>query len=327
MNALDKIKTGISLSSTVRKTKSLTKKAKQDPNKFSLQYRSDYLLKKTKGFFKALNVEVKVKGYENLGTSGPAILYGNHQDNIDALVVLYALKKQSEDKNIMNKIPTFIAKHTLLYSKKTRYMLQSIDTFFLDRESIRRSLETYNDFGKFVKENKTYGIVFPEGTRNTNGTVGEFKAGSFKIAKKELLPIIPFTINNSVQGLNKNRKGKLVIEIIFHKKINSSSLLTSNTHSIAERVRNIIMSEFKAPELEFKKDKEEREIETSKAAVKFKKAEQKQMEKEAKKERKARQEEDKVIKEEKRESEKYEKFLEKEKAKEEKKKEKTNGKE
>ncbi len=295
-----------------RKCKKYWKRSFSDKARYPLQYRNDYIAHKITSIMKSMKIEVKVQGYENLGFSGPCMLYGNHQDNFDALAIIYALKSQTEAKGDHNKIATFIAKHTLQYKSYTRYPLNALDTFYLDRDNVRKSLETMDNFGKFVKENKTYGVIFPEGTRNREGTVGEFKPGSFKVAKKEMLPIVPFTINNSVCALDFKRKDKIVVEVIFHKRIPAHSFATQNTIALAERVRNIVLSSFKKPEYDFKPSKEDNEdIEQTKEAKKFHKKEAKKAKKEAKKDRKERKQEQKIIEAQEKEEAKYEKMQEK----------------
>lgn len=291
------------------KAKKYWKNSYKDISRFSLQFRNDYLVKKTISLFKSLKIELEVIGYDNLG-SGPCFLYGNHQDNIDALALIYALKSPTEAKDDVNKIPTFMAKQSLQYWSYTRNILNSIDTFYLDRENIKKSLETIEKYGRFVKENKTFGVIFPEGTRNRESTVGEFKPGAFKIALKEYIPIVPFTINNSVGGFDLERKKPIKIQVIFHKKIQPSSFITQNTIALSNRVRSIVLSSFKKPENEFKSSKYDNEDEEqSKAAIKWKQKEAKKLEKDAKIERKKRKEEQKILENQKKMEQKYEKLL------------------
>lgn len=294
-----------------KKSKKYLKKSFFDPQKYSLYFRNDYLVRKINYLIKKLKVEIVVKGYENLGNTGPAILYGNHQDNFDAFVVIYALQAQSEAKDDFNKIPTFIAKHSLQYKSYTRNILNSIDTFFLERDNIRKSLETMDQFTKFVKNNKTYGVIFPEGTRNKEGGISTFKPGSFKFPKKEMIPIIPFTLNNSVGALDFKRKDPLKVEIIFHKKITPHSFATQTTIALSERVEKIVLSSFRAPQYKFKDSEIDSDIENSKSAIKWRKKEAKKIEAQRKKEEKQKKEEDRIIKEQKKQDEKYEKKLNK----------------
>lgn len=301
------------------KTKRHWKKSFNPKSRVNLQFRNDYLVKKIKSLMKSLKIELVVKGYDNLSSSGPCMLYGNHQDNFDALALIYALKAQTEAKDDWNKVATFIAKHTLQYKKYTRYPLNSLDTFYLDRDDIKKSLETFDKFGKYVKENKTYGVIFPEGTRNREGTIGEFKAGAFKVAKKELLPIVPFTINNSVGAFNLKRKEKLVVEVIFHKKIPANSFASQTTIALADRVRTICLESFKKPQYEFDYSHEVEDIENTRSAIKWHKKQAAKKQKEEKKKMKKQRLENKVANSREKEEEK---FLKKQLKKEQKEQEK-----
>lgn len=295
-----------------RKCKKIWKKSFYPDSKFSLQYRTDFLVKKIKSLMKSLKIEVSIRGYENLG-NGPCMLYGNHQDNFDALAIVYALSSQTEAKDDFNKIPTFIAKHSLQFHWYTRYPLNCLDTFFLDRSNIKSNLEIMDKFSKFVKENKTYGVIFPEGTRNREGKIGEFKPGSFKIPKKELLPIVPFTINNSIGSFSKDRKDVLKIEVIFHKRIPASSFATQNTIALSDRVKKIVESSFVKPEYQFQEDQKETNIDESRAAKRWYKKKASEEKRKAKKERKEREQERKIIESQAKEDQKYEKKLDKKK--------------
>lgn len=293
-----------------RKAKKYWLYSLKDNERYNLQFRTNFIVKKISSLMKSLNIEVVVKGYDNLSSSGPCFLYGNHQDNFDALALLYALKAQTEAKDDFNKIATFIAKHSLQYKSYIRYPLNCIDTFYLERDDFRKSLQVYEKFGKFVKENKTYGVIFPEGTRNRESSIGEFKPGAFKVAIKEYVPIVPFTINNSVGAFDLKRKDKLKIEVIFHKKIAPSSFINQNTIALSERIKKIVASSFVKPQYEFQVTKSEIEdIENSKAAIKWRKKQEREAKKEAKKERNLRKEEQKLIKEQNKMDLKYEQYI------------------
>lgn len=291
------------------KAKKYWKNSFKDSSRYSLQFRNDYLVKKVTSLIKSLNIQIEVIGYDNL-SSGPCFLYGNHQDNFDSLALIYALKSETEAKDNFNKIPTFIAKQSLQYRSHIRNILNLIDTFYLDRNDVRKSLKTFENYGKFVKDNKTFGVIFPEGTRNRESTVGEFKPGAFKVAIKEYIPIIPFTINNSVGALDLSRKEPLKVQVIFHKKIQPSSFVTQNTVALSNRVRSIVLSSFKEPQNKFKPSTiDDEDEEQTKYAIKWRKKEAKKLEKQAKIERRRRKEEQKIIDSQKKIEEKYEKLL------------------
>ncbi len=278
--------------------------------RYNLQFRTDFIVRKISSLMKSLKIEISVRGYDNLPKTGPCFLYGNHQDNFDALALLYALKAQTEAKDDFNKIATFLAKHSLQYKSFTRYPLNCIDSFYLDRDDFKKSLEIYDKFGKFVKENKTFGVIFPEGTRNRESSIGEFKPGAFKVAIKEYVPIVPFTINNSVGSFDLKRKEVLKIEVIFHKKISPSSFVNQNTIALSERIKTIVSSSFIKPIYKFKPSKSDLEdVEKSKAAIRWNKKVERKLAKDAKKERNERKQEQKLLKEQNRMDQKYEQYI------------------
>ena len=259
-----------------RKCKRIMRKMEKDPDRFSLQWRNDLVSKYASKMLDGFNLNVKVVGFENLTNGDPVLLVGNHQDYSDAFIVLKALQKKTDEKDDLNKITTFLAKDTLKHDDLIRYPLELMDVFFLERDNLRKSLEIYKNFGKFIKTNKTYGIVFPEGTRNNEGKIADFKPGALKIAQKELIPIIPFTINNSVRGIDWRRKTKLETQIIFHKKIPANSFINQSTQALASRVQKIVESSFVPPIFTHK--------ETSESSIlKAKQKEQKYLKKENKK--------------------------------------------
>lgn len=203
--------------------------------------RNQIISKYAAKYLKLQNVQVSVKGLENVPSKGPVFLIPNHQDNLDSLVILKSLIPQEKEDTI--KITTFLAKKSLQKSKIVRSSLTLLDSFFIDRNNPRYSLLEIDEFSKFVKENKTYGVIFAEGTRTKNGELGEFKAGAFKMAKKYYIPILPVTINSTYNAA-RNKKGIAEVEIIFHNLIKSSSFSTQTNEAIAERVKNIIASKY-----------------------------------------------------------------------------------
>ncbi len=230
-----------------KKCKRVMKKMNKDPDRFSLQWRNDLVSKYASKMLDGFNLSVKISGFQNLSNGGPALLVGNHQDFSDAFIVLKALQKKTDEKDDFNKITTFLAKDTLKHDDLVRYPLELMNVFFLERDNLRKSLEIYREFGKFIKANKTYGIIFPEGTRSHDGKIAAFKPGALKIAQRELIPIIPFTINNSVRGIDWRRKTNLETEIIFHKKIPANSFINQSTQALANRVQKIVESSFIPP--------------------------------------------------------------------------------
>ena len=108
----------------------------------------------------------------------------------------------------------------------------------------------------FAKKHQKVGIVFPEGTRSTNGEIEQFKSGAFRIAKKGFIPIIPVTINNSLTASNLNRRQWLHVEVIFDKVLKPITFLGQDTKEISTRVHDIVKSNFKSIPMKKNEEKE-----------------------------------------------------------------------
>ncbi|QBF34387.1 1-acyl-sn-glycerol-3-phosphate acyltransferase [Mycoplasmopsis phocirhinis] len=215
------------------------RKYRRQPNDLTPQQRNDYLLKRARQILWYFNIKLEISGYNDLPKS-PAILMPNHKSNIDPIILLAALRKTDHAREGGNKIPTFLAKIELKKKGIVKDALELLDTFFIDRSDIRNSLNTLKSYGDFVKANKRYGVIFPEGTRIKEQGLGEFKAGAVKVAQSQYLSIIPVAISDTRDALNKNRSKKLVIKVQFLKPLKPGEFLSMDNQAIVTRVKTLI---------------------------------------------------------------------------------------
>ncbi|WP_036452289.1 lysophospholipid acyltransferase family protein [Mycoplasma buteonis] len=228
-----------------RKIWSLSRKYKKNPDQALLADRHEYMLKVSKKLLKLYNVDLEIVGFDNLPNNGGILLTPNHKSNMDPFCLIAALQKQTEAYGDTHKIPNFVAKEELNKKFIVRHGMRILDTFTIDRSKPREALRSVIEFGAFVKEQKTYGVIFPEGTRVSGEELGEFKAGAFVTAQKNYLSIIPVAISNSEQAFNSKRKGRLTVTVSFLKPIKASTLLNQEPKGVAEKVRKMIAEELK----------------------------------------------------------------------------------
>ncbi|WP_338955671.1 lysophospholipid acyltransferase family protein [Spiroplasma endosymbiont of Polydrusus cervinus] len=219
---------------TITKARSISKKIKHDPNIVSEEYRYHWLQKRTRYMLWVYDVKIIAHDRDNWIDKG-CLMIANHQSNVDP-VLLYAL-------NDFNKIApcAFIAKKELANDRPYKNFLTLIDVLFLDRENPRQALEVIKEANDLIRVPRTM-VVFPEGTRNPSQEIGEFHAGSFKIAQKAHAPIIPVSIVNSYLIFNKKfkKRGKKYVHVVFHKPIKPDTFMTKPTELIANNVKQII---------------------------------------------------------------------------------------
>ncbi|MCE6061915.1 1-acyl-sn-glycerol-3-phosphate acyltransferase [Mycoplasmopsis agalactiae] len=220
------------------------RKYRKDPSFYHPQQRNDWLLKKARFFLWLYGVKLVVEGYDNI-PKGAVILAPNHKSNIDPVLVLCALRKQTKEENVRNKIPTFLAKIELSKKRTIRNLLSLIDTIYVDRDNPRDGIKKINEFGAFVKKNSTCGVIFPEGTRVVEDELGDFKAGAFKVAVSNYLPIVPVAISDSRDGLNVKRMKSIKIKVTFLPALKPASFITMEPIVIAENVKGMIKGALK----------------------------------------------------------------------------------
>ena len=86
-------------------------------------------------------------------------------------------------------------------------------------------------------------IVFPEGTRSGDGTVGRFKGGIFLVAINLGLPVVPVSIAGSRHVM---LKGRLMtcpgdVTITIHEPISTVGVGREGARELAEQVRTVVV--------------------------------------------------------------------------------------
>jgi len=131
------------------------------------------------------------QGIKNL-PEGPCIIAPNHQSFFDGLFVASFLKRKTMNKTY------FFAKEKHLNTHLLKFMANRNNVIIVDtskdlKESIQKMAEVLKKGMKI--------IVFPEGTRTSDGALGEFKR-TFAILSKELeVPVVPVVIDGAFRAL------------------------------------------------------------------------------------------------------------------------------
>ncbi len=126
-----------------------------------------------------------VSGVENIPTSGPFLLAGNHASHLDPPAI---------GSNVPRQI-AFFARKTLWKGGVLSWWMDQAGCIPVDRDggsdvsAIKRVLRTLQD-GKAL-------ILFPEGTRSRDGSFQKPKSGVGMIACRAKVPVVPVRIFDS----------------------------------------------------------------------------------------------------------------------------------
>lgn len=187
----------------------------------------------TESFIKLSGARVTVHGEENVPKDGAVLFVSNHQSNFDIPLLMYYI----------NKPKGFIAKKELENIPMISKWMTFMGCIFMDRSNLRKSASAIIDGIKILKGGQSL-VIFPEGTRSKGGPMIEFKAGSFKLATKSKVPIIPVTINGSYKIMDGNghKITPADIDLYIHKPIYTTNLSKEDEASLPKMVQNIVQS-------------------------------------------------------------------------------------
>lgn len=155
------------------------------------------LRKLVHGFFKISGAKIQVTGYENIKEDSAYLYMANHKSNIDSLLFIWLLKKPV----------IFIGKKELKKVPLVSGWFKDIGCLFLDRENVRQAVNTINEGITNLKNGRSV-IIFPEGKRIIDNTLGEFKDGSFKLAIKSKVKIVPIAFIDTHKVLEEKKSIK-----------------------------------------------------------------------------------------------------------------------
>ena len=133
------------------------------------------------------NVKVYVEGAEFADFSGPRIYVSNHQSYFDVLALMAYLPDNAR----------FVAKKSLERIPLFGQAMRAAGTVIIDRKKPEKARQTLSEVGETRMGRGVAVIIFPEGTRNRNGKIGQFKKGGFVLAIETGAAIVPVGISGS----------------------------------------------------------------------------------------------------------------------------------
>lgn len=163
---------------------------------------------------------------------GNVLYVANHQSYLDIPLMM----------GFAPKLKGFVAKIELAKMPIVSGWMKAIGSLFLDRSSIRQSMQVILEGIEMLKNGHTL-VIFPEGTRSKDGLVDEFKKGSLQLAVKSGVPVVPVTIDGTYSAYEKFKKViPTQIKLTIHPPIYMENLTPAEKKDLAETVRIQIMS-------------------------------------------------------------------------------------
>jgi 1-acyl-sn-glycerol-3-phosphate acyltransferase len=151
-------------------------------------------------------VKVSVQGLEHIDPGATCVYMANHQSMFDILSLLGYLPVQFR----------WLAKMELFQIPVFGHAMARVGYIGIDRSNRKSAYKSLLEAAKKIAQGVSV-VVFPEGTRSTDGQIEPFKVGGFHLAIRSGRPIVPVVIYGSHRVMRKGRlrirPGEIIISI------------------------------------------------------------------------------------------------------------------
>jgi 1-acyl-sn-glycerol-3-phosphate acyltransferase len=142
----------------------------------------------------APGAKLVVEGKEHCDPQRPTIFVSNHQSTLDIPALFQAL------------LPVhfrFVSKHIVKYVPILGWYLVLAGFVFIDRSNRRKAIKSLELAAEKIRRGTSI-VMFPEGTRSSDGRILPFKKGAFALAMKAGVAICPVAIEGTRKVMPKN---------------------------------------------------------------------------------------------------------------------------
>jgi 1-acyl-sn-glycerol-3-phosphate acyltransferase len=142
-----------------------------------------------------LGLRLDVTGLEHVDRTKSCVFMGNHTSFIDGPLLF-----------------TVIPQHVRVIMKKSVFKLPVLGLGMkyvgfvpVDRNRAQRGKEAIERAARVMRDKGYSFLIFPEGTRSLDGTLGAFRRGGFFLAAESGAPIVPVSIRGTFEIMPKGR--------------------------------------------------------------------------------------------------------------------------
>jgi 1-acyl-sn-glycerol-3-phosphate acyltransferase len=181
--------------------------------------------------------DFKVYGRENLIEDGPAILASNHQSYLDPPCIGMACRNDIY----------YLARNTLYQRPLIGPLLKRLNTVPVDRD--RGDVSSIKTIIRLLRSGHRV-IIFPEGTRSSDGKLQPARAGLGMIIAKTLAPVVPVRVFGSFEALPRVGGIKLrPVSVVVGKPMRFSGDDLKGDRDVYQKLSNQVMEKIAGLEL------------------------------------------------------------------------------
>lgn len=183
------------------------------------------------------NWKVEISGETIENPRNPYVVVANHQSMGDIPVV--------------SNLPwemKWVGKEELFKIPIVGWQMKLAGDIPVNRKGVRRWEQVAKKAGYYL-ENKCSVMIFPEGTRTKDGSLGRFADGAFALAVMHQVPILPLVVEGTFDCLPKNswlfgKAESMKVKVLAP--IPTEGMTSSDVPALRERVHKLIDDQLKA---------------------------------------------------------------------------------
>ncbi len=130
---------------------------------------------------------------ENTLVDGGALILCTHQSHFDPILIGVTFNERLN----------YLARRTLFNNRLFGFLISMLDAIELDRD--RSGLAGLKETLKRLKQGQKV-LIFPEGTRTSDGKIAPLKPGFLSVARRSKLPLIPVAITGAYDALPRTNR-------------------------------------------------------------------------------------------------------------------------
>lgn len=178
-------------------------------------------------------LRVEIRGLENLDPRETYIFMPNHSSFLDILLALAYIPCNFR----------IITKEEIFRIPFMGWALKKSRQIPMDRANPRKGLASLRQASNLLRNGISI-VVFPEGTRTSDGKIGEFKPTLFILPIRAGIPVVPVLIEGTFEAL---RRGTILLnpvplKLTFHSPIPVGSFKDRDRWIYAQKVQEVLLA-------------------------------------------------------------------------------------
>ena len=175
----------------------------------------------------------RVTGVRITDPRRPYVVVANHESFVDMLLISHIPWEMK-----------WLSKESIFKIPLLGWMMRMSNDILLrrgDKRSIIAAMRDAND----RLDHRLSVMIFPEGTRTRDGSLGEFKDGAFRLAIEKGCPILPLVVDGTRTALEADdwRMNATHAEVRILEPIETTGMTRDDIEALRDRVRTLIADE------------------------------------------------------------------------------------